>query len=188
MDGWRYRGKISHTEKTVQRLYKTQFYTYSRLYSLIRMGIGMVLILAVFFASFPTWLRAILLLIGTWLVVSRDFPAQIRADRVLQARNASLPDMVYLFYDDRVVLSGEGEMSLPYERFTRLVRDGEYYYLFVSKDSVCMVDSSSVEPPEAEAFLKFTEEKTGLTWRREKPLLSMNLTEILEMFRDLRKK
>ena len=53
-------------------------------FRLIPLGIGMALILAGVLAQLPTWLRAMLMLVGTWLAVSGDFPAQLRA--VLEGR------------------------------------------------------------------------------------------------------
>lgn len=185
---YRFQGKIDHTEKTIQRLYKTQRYTYFKGRVLLRFGIGVALILAAAAAPLPTWLRALLLLVGAWLAVSGDFPAQIRADRVLEARKGALPGMRYEFYGDRVALSGEGSMNIPYKKFSRLVQDADYLYLFVSEDSVCMLERDSLRPQKAEDFMAFIEEKTGLSWRKEKSFLSLNLGDLRQMLRDRRQK
>lgn len=79
-------------------------------------------------------------------------------------------------------------MNIPYKKFTRLVEDEEYLYLFLDKDSVCMLPRSSVEPQPAEDFMKFVEGKTGLSWRREKSLLSLNLWDLRQLWRDIRGK
>ena len=180
----RWRGSVTHTERTIQRLYRTQYYAYSKGKILLRMGIGLALILAGVLAQLPTWLRAMLMLVGTWLAVSGDFPAQLRADRALQARKAALPAMHYEFYEDRIFLSGEGSMNLPYERLRRLAEDRDYLYLFETRDSVCMVERASLRPADDKAFKAFIEEKTGLYWRREGSLLSFGLADLILMFRD----
>ena len=115
----RWRACVTHTERTILRLYRMQYYVYSKGKILLRMGIGLALILAGVLAQLPTWLRALLMLVGTWLAVSGDFPAQLRADRALPARKAALPAMRYEFYEDHLFLSGEGSMNLPYKRLSR---------------------------------------------------------------------
>ena len=180
----RWRASITHTEKTVQRLYRTQYYAYAKGKILLRLGLGLALILTGVLAALPTWLRALLMLIGTWLAVSGDFPAQLRADRALQARRAALPSMRYEFYDDRVFLSGEGSMSLPYKKLSRLAEDRDYLYLFETRESVCMLERASLRPADERAFMKFIEEKTGLFWRREGSLLSIGLADLILMVRD----
>jgi len=181
-----YRAKITHTEKTVQQLYRMQYYSYGKAQMLLRAAVGFGLVLAAVMAGFPLWARALLLLFGSWLLVSRDFPASVRADRVLSERKAKLPGMEYRFGEDAVHLTGEGSMDLPYKKFTRLAEDRDYLYLFVTRDSVCMMERTSLKPPSVEEFKKFIEEKTGLTWRREKPFLSMSIYDIRQLLRDLK--
>ncbi len=185
---WLYRGKIEHTAKSVERLYTTAYNCYSKGRMLTRLGIGVVLVIVSLTVSMPMSARAVLMLVGAWLMASRDFPGQIQADRAVEARHGSLPGMDYEFYPDRVRLSGEGSMNIPYKKFTRLVEDEEYLYLFLDKDSVCMLPRSSVEPQPAEDFMKFVEGKTGLSWRREKSLLSLNLWDLRQLWRDIRGK
>ncbi len=178
-----YRAKITHTEKTVEQLYKMQYYVYEKPRILLRMLIGFGLVVAAVATGFPTWAKALLLLIGAWLLVSRDFPAAVRADRALSERKARLPDMSYSFGEKAVRLTGEGSMDLPYKKFTKLVEDKQYVYLFVSRNSVCMMEKDSVKPADIMAFAKFVEDKTGLKWRAEKSFLSMSIYELRQAFK-----
>ena len=179
-----YSAKIDHTESSLESLFKTQLYAYKKLYSLTRIGIGLCFILMAAFLSFPLWLKAILLLIGAWLTISRDFPAQIQADRAFTARHGVLPRNTYRFYKDRLSMDGEGKMDIPYGRLSRLIYDKDYFYLFLSKDSVCMMEKESLSPGEPEAFMDFLAGKTGLTWSQEKSFLFMNLDDILGAIRN----
>lgn len=183
-----YRARIQHTEKTVERLYKTQYYVYEKPRMLLRMLIGFGLVVAAALMSLPTWVKALLLLIGAWLLVSRDFPAAVRADRALSERKATLPGMEYTFGPDKVHLKGEGSMDIPYKKFTHLIEDNEYLYLFVSRNSVCMMERASLKPPQIMDFARFMEEKTGLKWRREKSFLSMSIYDMRQALRDMRGK
>ena len=183
-----YRAKITHTEKTVEQLYKMQYYVYEKPRMIARALIGFGLVAAAVLSALPTWGKAMLLLIGAWLLVSRDFPAAVRADRALSERRAKLPNMSYGFGPDKVHLSGEGSMDIPYKKFTRLVEDRQYLYLFVSRNSVCMLEKSSVKPDDIMAFAKLLEEKTGLKWRAEKSFLSMSIYDLRQAFKDMRGK
>ena len=51
-----------------------------------------------------------------------------------------------------------------------------------------MMEKASIKPPEIMDFAKFLEEKTGLTWRREKSFLSMSIYDLRQTFRDMRGK
>ncbi len=186
MEEIRYRASIKHTEKTIEALYKMQRSAYEKPRILIRIGAGLVFIAIAAMTSMPMWAKAILLLIGAWLVVSRDFPAQVRADKVVQARKGVLPNMKYAFYGDRLKLSGEGSMEISYSKLARLAEDDDYYYLFVSRDSVCMLAKAELEATdsEAESFRSFMEEQTGMQWRKEKSILNLNLADLILMFRD----
>ena len=183
-----YRAKISHTEKTVEQLYKMQYYVYEKPRMIARLLIGFALVVGAVAAGLPMWGKAILLLIGAWLLVSRDFPAAVRADRALSERKAKLPDMSYDFGPDKVHLSGEGSMDIPYNKLTRLVEDKQYLYLFLNRNSVCMMEKDSVKPADLMAFAKFLEEKTGLKWQAEKSFLSMSIYDLRQAFKDMRGK
>jgi hypothetical protein len=183
-----YRAKISHTEKTVEQLYKMQYYVYEKPRVIARALIGFGLVAAAVLSALPTWGKAMLLLVGAWLLVSRDFPAAVRADRALSERRAKLPNMSYGFGPDKVHLSGEGSMDIPYKKFTRLVEDRQYLYLFISRNSVCMLEKSSVKPDDIMAFAKLLEEKTGLKWRAEKAFLSMSIYDLRRAWQDMKGK
>ena len=182
-----YQGRISHSEKTIEQLYKTQYFSYEKPKALLRVLAGLALILAAVATALPIWAKVLLLMGGAWLVVSREFPAVLRADRALAARSASLPDMEYSFDAEKVRLAGEGSMDIPYGRFTRLVEDADYFYLFIEKNSVCMIERASITPGQEGAFMQFIAERTGLGWRKEKSFLQMTAKEVLQSIRDARK-
>lgn len=183
-----FRGRIRHTDKTVEQLYKTEYHVYEKTRILLRLLLGMALVLVAAFSAFPTWVRVLLLLFGAWFLASGDFPAQIRADRVMQSRKADLPAMEYAFFPDRVELSGEGSMTVRYPQFTRLVQDEEYLYLILARDSICMLERESISPKGDQEFMKFMEQKTKLAWRREKGFLSLTFWDLRDMLRDRKQK
>ena len=180
----RYTASIDHSEKTIERLYRTQRRTYDKGRILLRLVLGFGMVLAAALVALPTWLKAILLLVGAWLMASGDFPAQIRADRAVQDRGGSLPKMRYEFYEDHLKLTGEGSMNIGYRKLNRLLEDKEFFYLFLERDSVCMIDRESLKPAKQEDFRLFLENATGLNWRQEKSFLSIDLADLIKMRRD----
>jgi len=183
----RFSGKIDHTEKTITALYRAQYHAYEKTQMLLWMGVGFAMVLTAALANLPMWAKAILLLIGAWLIISMDFPAQVRADRALEVRKAELPSMQYEFHKDAMKISGEGSMSIPYKKIARLAEDPEYLYVFMGKDSVCMIERSSVKP-DSDALQEFLAKKTGLDWLNEKSLLTVNLADVILMFRNRKDK
>ena len=182
MAGCQFTAKIEHTEKTIESLYRAQYHAFEKPQMLVWMAVGFILIFVAAFSSFPAWLRAFLLLIGAWVVVSMDFPALVRADRAVEARRGSLPKMDYEFHKDQMKLSGEGSMSISYKKIERLVDDKSYLYFFMGKDSICMVDRATIKPKSVEEFKEFLSQKTGLHWQSEKSFLAMNLADVLLIF------
>ena len=79
-------------------------------------------------------------------------------------------------------------MSIPYKKIVRLAEDKEYFYLFMGKDSICMVDRSSIKHKSADKFKQFMTNKTGLDWQNEKSLLALNLADVILMFRNRKEK
>ena len=174
----RFTGSIRHTPATIQLLYKTEYYTYDTLRILLRFLAGVGLILMGITMEMPRAVQIILLLAGCWLIISKDFPPSVRADRALETRKAALPQHVCKFFEKQVELSGEGTINLSYDKFQYLIEDDGYLYLFLGRQSVCMVEKESVEGGSFEELKEFIAGRTGLSWRRNRSLLMMNLTDL----------
>ena len=181
MANFQFYGKIEHTEKTITDLYRAQYHAYEKPQMLVWMAVGFVLIFITAFSNLPIWAKGILLFIGGWMVVSMDFPAQVRADRVMDVRHGNLPKMEYEFHKDAMKVSGEGSMSIPYKKIERLTEDKGYFYVFMGKDSMCMIDRTTIKPKSADEFKEFLANKTGLPWLNEKSLLLFNLADVILM-------
>ena len=181
-------GEIQHTEKTIQRMFQVEYHTYEKLKMLTRAGIGAALIGIALVAGLHIVIQGILMLAGCWLLISPDFPADCKADKSVMARGGVLPMMRYGFEEDGVFVEEDaGKMKLQYSRIQRLVEDQEYLYLFLGKNSVCMVDRESLDPPEPEELKSLLSERTGMEWTRDKSLLSMNLQDVIRAVRDRKK-
>ncbi len=182
MNDYKYCAAIVHNEKTIRDLYKTQYYAYDKVRIVSRFLLGFAMIITAAAFSIPFWAKGILLLIGAWLVSTPDFPAQVIAEKNISARKALLPAMTYEFYSDFFTISveGEGKAKFSYNKITLLIQDSNYLYLFISKNSACMIDKSTLKSQNARDFVNFIEAKTKLKFRTQKSFISMN-------FQDLRK-
>lgn len=180
----RFSGSVEHTPDTIQLLYKTEYYTYDTLRILARFLLGAGFILAGITVAMPRAVQILLLLAGCWLIVSKDFPATLRADKALETRKAALPRHVCKFFEKHVELSGEGTMDLAYDKFQYLIEDDGYLYLFLGRKSVCMVEKGSVTGGSPEEFKEFVAGRTGLCWRKNRSLLMMNLADLRRAVRD----
>ena len=179
MAAYRFYGKIEHTEDTITSLYRAQYHAFSKVQMLLWMGVGFAMIMAAAFATLPLWAKTILLLIGALVITGIDFPAMVRADSVLEARRGNLPKMEYEFHKDAMKVSGEGSMSIAYKKIVRMAEEGHYLYLFMGRDSICMIEKESIKPKDVDAFKEFMAQKTGLTWQSEKSLLAFNLADVI---------
>lgn len=177
----KYSASIHHDSHTIELLYKTQYYAYDKLRIITRFIIGFALIAIALFLPLSLWLRGILLLSGTWLVSSSDFPAQVRADKVIQSRHNNFPEMHYDFHGGYFTVSGEGSMNITYDKVSRLIYDSGYMYIFMSRDSVCMIDIKTLD--DVNAFMKFIEVVTNKEWHKEKSLLAFNIEDIKQMLK-----
>ncbi len=177
MTEYKYRAEITHTDKTVGELYKTQYYLYDKTRVITRFLIGFALIITAIVFALPLAVKGILLLLGAWLVSTPDFPSQIRAERNLSARKTALPVLSYEFFDDKMKIYGEGSGDIAYDKIQFLIFDKNYFYLFLSKNSACMIDKNTISENTAE-FMNFIEEKTKKKWRVQKSFLAMNLQDL----------
>jgi hypothetical protein len=175
-----YHGQISHNERTIKLMFKMAYHIYEKKRILIRVCIGVVLIMASVLVAFPRYVQAILMMLGTWKLTARDFPATIRAQRTIETRKGTFPVMTYTFTDKGIVLQGEGTTNLQYNQFQYLVEDNKYLYLFLGKQSVCMIDKATITPSSIKQLMFYVEKKTGLKWTRNKSFFNMNLDDFLQ--------
>ena len=178
----RFEGQIHHTEESIRRLFRTKRNIYDTRRSALRMIIGAALVIIGLVTNISLAMQGMMIMIGSWLLVSRDFPAKIAAEEALEMRRKRkklLPTITTTFYDFDVKLSGEGKMKFKYNQFSHLTEDEAYFYLFLEKDSVCMIDKQSLQPNTLEEFKAYMTKKTGLGWTEMKSWLHMNIFEII---------
>jgi hypothetical protein len=178
-----YQGQIEHNRQTIRALFKVTYYKYEMKKVAGRFLAGSILTVMGLIGKFPFIIQGILLLTGCWLLVSKDFPSKCKADRALEARKQQLPTVQSTFYEDYVELSSNGKMKIRYNEFEYLLEENEYIFLFLDRDSVCMIVRDTLEPNDYEAFKKFIQNKTTLKWEEHKPFWNMSLMELLQLIK-----
>lgn len=180
-------GNIQHTKETIYLLYKTQYCTYGQKRIILQLLIGAAMIIAAFAIKMNLALQGLLLLVGCWLLISKDFPSRLHAEDALEARKKGLPTLNYTFRKDGVEVEDGHKRKIPYQDFQYLVEDKDYLYLFLSNKSVCMVDKQTVAPGSAEELKTFVETHSGKKWRENWTLLSLTLMDVIRIFRGHKK-
>lgn len=185
----RYEGQIIHTEESIIRMYKMSEEVYGIRKLVVRTFLGGALVVGAFVVQVSIAMQGIMIMLGTWLLVSRDFSAKCKAEQALEVRKKKrqkLPKMVTGFYENYAELKGEGCMKISYDQFQCLVEDEAYIYLFLGKDSVCMLEKQNFTPRIYEEFKVFMEKKTGVKWQERKAWFHMNLYELLNLLKGKR--
>lgn len=173
---------MEHTEKSVRRLAKVQYDTFSARAKLFWYGLCLLCILAGLGLLFNlgTPLRYIPLAFGCVILVNIGATGRLRADRTLEAvrKQGAFPRTTMTFLKNKIQIAERtGETSeLKYDGIFRLVEDGDYLYLFLNRSAAYMVPREQLE--DADAFRRFLEEKSGRTFRRPASLLTMSLSTL----------
>lgn len=173
-----FEGKVIYDKESLFRLFRAKDNVYHLRRILMRFIGGAFIAVIGALAPFPMIVKVIMMMLGCWLVASRDFSARMQVDTTLEKRKAVLPEMKTSFHEETIYLEGEGSMNLSYGKVDRLFYDPEYFYIFFSQDSACMLTRESLKPEDADAFLKFIAKKTGKEWQEYKSFVQMNLSDI----------
>lgn len=175
-----YEGLIEHNEESIRTLFKVTYYSYEMKKVIMCFVTGSVLAIIGLIGSIPDILQVILLLIGCWLLVSGDLPSKVKADRTLKVRENSLPVIESIFYESYMELSNQLKMTIEYDKIQQLIEENQYLFIFLNRESVCMIDINKLKPYEPEMFKNFLTDKTGLEWKRNKAIFNMSLAEIVK--------
>ena len=174
---------IEHNEDTIKTLFKAKSHVYGKRRILIRMIIGACLVIAGLVLNVTYMVQAALLMIGAWLLVSRDFASTQKAEEVLKVRGGTLPKIEYRFCETYFELQDGKKKKINYNELERLVEDGQYFYLFENSNSICMINKKTVKGLSLEDFVEHLETRSEKTFEADKSFLNMNLRDILRLLK-----
>ena len=178
-----YRGRIDHTEDSIQALFQAQYNTYRLGLVVVTAVAGVALAAAGLFAPVPMLAQGLLILAGCLLFTGRDFPAIVRAESVIEARGGALPSAVCTFCAGHMELEEGGvKKKLRYDQLDRIVQDRRYLYLFFGPDSAVMVERSKIGPGTADEVMQLVSERCGKQWEATFSLLTFNIRDIIRIW------
>ena len=172
-----YTARMRHGPETVRRFTALQYNTFEpgRKLLMLALSAGCMLL---GLASGSAMLAVPCFFVGALLLTNLNARANAVADGVIEAMGGSFPELVYFFGED-AFRDGEERPAVPYEKLIRLIEDGEYLYLFVSKASGYMLSRSSVEGEGGcEGLMRFLAEKSGLMWTKPVSLWTLRLRDL----------
>lgn len=169
-------------DESIRMMFRAEYYTYERIQLLTRLCIGIVFVLLSLSVEMPTIIKALCLMAGCWLVVSRDFPSKVRAERVLERRGGVSSRVECRFSESGIDVDNGAHFD--YAELDRLIEDGAYCYIFKDRQSAVMVPKDSIVPNDPERFQRFISLKTGKDWRKNKGVLLFNWKDLRQMVWD----
>lgn len=185
---------MEHTEETVRRLSRVQYDTFSArtkvmwyIVCLVCLALGMGVV-----GRLGQGPRLALIAFGAIALMNVGASAKARAGRILASvrQKGVFPRTTLTFKADEIGIQERSGLtdSLPYSGILRLIRDDEYWYLFISRTAAYMLPMAGlggqISPARFEALLQ---QKTGLEFARPFNLLRVNLADILAGLRRRKK-
>ena len=117
------------------------------------------------------------------LFVGRDFPAIVRAEKVIEARGGRLPAAAVTFCAGHMELEEGGiKKKLRYDQLDRILQDRKFLYLFFGPDSAVMVERASVTPGSAQDVMDLVASRSGKQWEAPFSLLTFNIRDLVRIW------
>lgn len=178
-----YQGRIDHTEDSIQALFQAQYNTYRLGWVVLTAAAGVALAAAGLFAPVGHLAQGLLILAGCMLFVGRDFPAIVRAEKVIEARGGRLPAAAVTFCAGHMELEEGGiKKKLRYDQLDRILQDRKFLYLFFGPDSAVMVERASVTPGSAQDVMDLVAGRSGKQWEAPFSLLTFNIRDLVRIW------
>ena len=178
-----YQGRIDHTEDSIQALFQAQYNTYRLGWVVLTAAAGVALVAAGLFAPVGHLAQGLLILAGCMLFVGRDFPAIVRAEKVIEARGGRLPAASVTFCAGHMELEEGGmKKKLRYDQLDRILQDRKFLYLFFGPDSAVMVERASVTPGSAQDVMDLVAGRSGKQWEAPFSLLTFNIRDLVRIW------
>lgn len=185
---------MEHTEETVRRLSRVQYDTFSAAAKIawylvcivcLLLGTGLI-------GELGSTPKILLTAFGAVALMNVGATARARADRVLAAirQKGEFPRTVLTFREEDILVEERSGRTDPmaYSSILRLVRDDEYWYLFISRTAAYMLPMTGLAGRMSCAqFEEFLQKKTGLVFARPFNILRVNLSDLIAGLRRRRK-
>ena len=113
--------------------------------------------------------------LGCLLFSNLNAPAYYNRDTIIKAFKGKYPFVTYEFYENGFTYKKDGEV-ISYQQLHHLIDDGEYLYIYVSRDTAYMLQCSSIQGEKNVDGLKnYISVKSKLEWEKPTSLLNFRL-------------
>ena len=175
-----FKAEMHHNRDTVHSFTKTQFNVFEKKTKLIMFAVSLALLAAGALKLVGETVSLILVLLGCLVFDDVGSVPKRTADRMLKA-GSKFEAVSYIFEDSHIEVLQSGKRGrVEYDSFIRIVKDRSYAYLFMNRMQVHMLELSSLEPNDAEAFFSFIESKTGLSWSGADSLMRLDIKALIK--------
>lgn len=185
---------MEHTEETVRRLAKVQYDTFSAVTKIawyltcivcLMLGTGLI-------GELGNTSKILLTAFGAIAIMNVGASGRARADRVLAAirQKGQFPRTTLTFREGHIDIEerSDGTGKMAYSSILRLIKDDEYWYLFISRTAAYMLPMTGLNGRMSPArFEELLQKKTGLTFARPFNILRVNLPDLVAGLRRRKK-
>jgi len=182
-----YTAYMIHNEKSIRRLAILQYDLFQPYRKYVILLAGFAMILFGFFGGLNLQGAGVCVFLGCLCLWFSKAPAQVTANRMVEAVNGKYPHTEMYFREEEVaVTDGSKWFYMPYSLIQRVVQDKEFYYLWLTRATSYMIDKTTVEPADLKAFQTFLEGKTGLLTENAPSLFRLNLGAVIRRAKNAR--
>ena len=188
----KYTAEMSHNETTIRRLSKTQYDTFGTRNKVILIIICCVLFYFGLFGNSDGVVQIACLMAACFSIVSLNMPAKRNAEKTIKQLKGRDLKTRYSF-GETAFSFGETDAdddaltTKEYTSIIRLVEEGPYFYLFVSRLGAYMIDKSTIRPSNVEGFKAFVQNAAGLEWTRPGGIGSLSIKKVVHNIKNTRR-
>lgn len=175
-------------KQTIRRLAVLQYDLFQTGRKLLFILVGIFMIFFGVMADLSLQAAGIVVFLGCFCLWFRKAPAQITANRMVDAIGGAYPHTKLYFHQDGAdITDGKEWFHMPYHLIQRLVQDKKYYYLWLTHSTCYMIDKTTVEP-DSNRFQNFLEEQTGLLTEKPPTLFQFNIAAVIRRMKNAKAK
>ena len=184
-----YTAAMEHNEKSIRRLAILQYDLFQPYRKYVILLVGFAMILFGLFGGLNLQGAGVCVFLGCVCMWFCRMPAQITANRMVEAIGGKYPRSELYFREEEVaVTDGKKWFSMPYGMIQRIIEDKEFYYLWLTRATSYMIDKATLEPADQKAFKAFLEGKTGILSEAPPSLMRFNIGTVIRRVKNRKTK
>ena len=182
-----YTGSITYDAAAVRKMEKIRYRTFQLGPSAMRILCGAVMVVCGYLTGGAA--GTLFVAFGCILIVSRDIVGRWRCEQTVKALGGRSIQVAYEFFEESFFTIADGRrQSCSYAQLICLMEDDRNFYLYPNEHQLYMIERSSLQPQNAEAFKKRIAKGAQTEWIRPLSLLTANLKQVIAFLKATGKK